>query len=621
MQYCLSALGMSLILHAFGAQRCSATAAQIQTQQCMAHPNRIQLPIAHANEVQRAIERWGHSTRPGVCSSSGSVAPYLGQFPLHANFLGVSSNALAQHFRVLDSQLHTNASHPTQSAQDAMKHLGECLAGCPPGDLPPVVLLTASFKRNLSIMHNLDRLTTGLMLGLQSLGHCMRIIAIQSIVSAVASTTSLAINPPGAQPGKVCTVQLSNALRSAKHQLHIIGRHLGNWSVILNDISLQATSRAVVLSAKPTAFWLLFNNQQAAFLHTAPGEPRRNIPRVVHPYQVQARQLWADQLQPVLLQASTLEHVIPSTQVSSVSTSIQLLHLSGLAAKATEIESKRTMLVNGPLVTERQAFTFVLPHNEGKMHFLLTPALVAIALASLAHDQNTQVPTTFKVWMHSQEAFSAWLDQLVSSARSLLRGVCAWRPNAQCCTALGPLATLYSQAKHHCCDLLRLVRQLSLKSVLIHLKGMFNLVPHLPHADYFRELQRASLYLDSHPVGGGTTSMDALFLGLPVVTKPSSTDAGRLATSHYLAMGLTANAPRFGCGHRRGGSEISLAAGARGLRLIALSWAEYVAHALWHFEHPAESRQVGRLLAKSSEVLFNDMRAATAWSTLIQAAS
>jgi predicted O-linked N-acetylglucosamine transferase (SPINDLY family) len=59
-----------------------------------------------------------------------------------------------------------------------------------------------------------------------------------------------------------------------------------------------------------------------------------------------------------------------------------------------------------------------------------------------------------------------------------------------------------------------------------------------PHAEYLARLQLADLFLDTEPYNAHTTASDAVWAGCPVLTRPGSTFAARVAGSinHHLRM-------------------------------------------------------------------------------------
>ena len=57
--------------------------------------------------------------------------------------------------------------------------------------------------------------------------------------------------------------------------------------------------------------------------------------------------------------------------------------------------------------------------------------------------------------------------------------------------------------------------------------------------DHFCAYRSVDLALDPFPHGGGMTTLDALWMGVPVVTAPGRTISSRLATASLTAAGLT----------------------------------------------------------------------------------
>lgn len=62
--------------------------------------------------------------------------------------------------------------------------------------------------------------------------------------------------------------------------------------------------------------------------------------------------------------------------------------------------------------------------------------------------------------------------------------------------------------------------------------------PHLPLADYYATFAEVDIALDTCPYSGGTTTFDALWMGVPVLTLPGERSASRSAASILGALGL-----------------------------------------------------------------------------------
>jgi len=69
--------------------------------------------------------------------------------------------------------------------------------------------------------------------------------------------------------------------------------------------------------------------------------------------------------------------------------------------------------------------------------------------------------------------------------------------------------------------------------------GRLDLLGYSPHAELLAEYRRIDLALDPFPYGGGLTTCEALWMGVPVVTCPGETFASRHSLSHLTGVGLT----------------------------------------------------------------------------------
>jgi predicted O-linked N-acetylglucosamine transferase (SPINDLY family) len=68
--------------------------------------------------------------------------------------------------------------------------------------------------------------------------------------------------------------------------------------------------------------------------------------------------------------------------------------------------------------------------------------------------------------------------------------------------------------------------------------GRIEFAPFVPVEEYLRLYDRVDLALDPTPYSGGTTTCDALWMGVPVLTLPGSRPASRSASSVLSTLGL-----------------------------------------------------------------------------------
>jgi predicted O-linked N-acetylglucosamine transferase (SPINDLY family) len=106
----------------------------------------------------------------------------------------------------------------------------------------------------------------------------------------------------------------------------------------------------------------------------------------------------------------------------------------------------------------------------------------------------------------------------------------------------------------------------------------------LPHAEFLSRLRLADLFLDTSPYNAGTTASDALWMGLPVLTRLGETFAGRMAASLLTAVGMP--------------------------ELIALSPGDYEAIAIDLARNPVRIADIRRKLAqcRATSRLFDTKR-------------
>ncbi len=114
----------------------------------------------------------------------------------------------------------------------------------------------------------------------------------------------------------------------------------------------------------------------------------------------------------------------------------------------------------------------------------------------------------------------------------------------------------------------------------------------LPHPEYLARLQLADLALDTLIYNGGSTTVAALYVGLPVLTKPGSTNAARMGASICSSGGIE--------------------------ELICQSLEEYEQKALHLATHPEELQQLRQRLKARNAPLFDLSGFVASWEAALE---
>jgi predicted O-linked N-acetylglucosamine transferase (SPINDLY family) len=69
-------------------------------------------------------------------------------------------------------------------------------------------------------------------------------------------------------------------------------------------------------------------------------------------------------------------------------------------------------------------------------------------------------------------------------------------------------------------------------------RGRITMLPYIPIEEYYRSFGRVDIALDTMPFSGGTTTLDALWMGTPVITAPGVRSWSRSAASVLTTLGL-----------------------------------------------------------------------------------
>lgn len=126
-------------------------------------------------------------------------------------------------------------------------------------------------------------------------------------------------------------------------------------------------------------------------------------------------------------------------------------------------------------------------------------------------------------------------------------------------------------------------------------EGRVKVLPHLSHDEYKRVNQLCDVMIDTLYWSGGNTSLDALAMGLPIVTLPGEFMRGRQSAAMLTMLGVD--------------------------ELIAKGVDDYLSIALKLGRDPAYREQMRARILENRPKLFNDKKATDAFATFLKSAA
>src|SRR5205807_331074 len=159
-------------------------------------------------------------------------------------------------------------------------------------------------------------------------------------------------------------------------------------------------------------------------------------------------------------------------------------------------------------------------------------------------EQSIHLPTTF--WCYDPAAMES-ANLAVSAAPAIGHGFVTFGSLNNFCKVNDPLLSLWGKilaAVPRSRLLLHAEPGRYLEHALGELakhgveRGRVEFIPRQPPADYFQSYQRIDILLDTLPYNGGTTTCDALWMGVPAVTMVGRTAVGRGGSSILNNLGL-----------------------------------------------------------------------------------